>query len=139
MDNTAKSDDYRRHCKKYSLGITTFGGTIDLPPEFDVNPLPNLGPKVNHHFKDSNSGYVEIEHPRWGLIQSVTAMRDLKAGEELFTYYGYGKNDFPSDFLWYHEAKLAIDREERMEKEKEKSELKTKTKKKSKKKKQTKS
>ena len=43
-----------------------------------------------------------MEHPRWGMIQTVTPLRDLKAGEELFTYYGYGwpegGPDFPEDF-----------------------------------------
>ena len=120
------------------MSISTFAGTIDLPPELDVNPLPNLGPKVNHHFRENNSGYVEMEHPRWGLIQSVTAMRDLKAGEELFTFYGYGKNDFPADFPWYFEAKLALEREERLIKETKAKEENNKSKKKSKKKHKTK-
>ena len=115
--NTSKSQDYRRHCKKYSLGIASYSGVIDLPPELDVNPLPNLGPKVNHHFRKQNAAYMEIEHPRYGLIQSVTVLRDMKAGEELFTNYGYGKSDFPADFLWYWETKMALEREERLEAE----------------------
>ena len=41
--NTSKSDDYRRHCKKYSVGMGFLNAQIDMPPEFDVNPLPNLG------------------------------------------------------------------------------------------------
>ena len=49
--NTSKSTDYRRHCKKYSIGFSTYHGIIDIFPELDVNPLPNLGPKVNHHFR----------------------------------------------------------------------------------------
>ena len=49
--NISKSSDYRRGCKKYSLGLSTFDALIDLKPELDVNPLPNLGPKVNHHFR----------------------------------------------------------------------------------------
>ena len=128
-NNITKSDEYRRHCKKYSLGTNTFGGTIDLPPGLDQNPLPNLGPKVNHHFRDQNSGYIEMEHPRWGLISSVTTMRDMKAGEELFTFYGYGQNDFPADFPWYFEAKLALEREERIVKEAEEKSKKIKAKK----------
>ena len=51
------------------------------------------------------------------MIQSVTVLRDMKAGEELFTNYGYGKSDFPADFLWYWETKLALEREERLEAE----------------------
>ena len=121
-ENTEKSDEYRRHCTKYSLGISIYKGTIDLPPELDINPLPNLGPKVNHHFKANNSAYVATEHPRWGLIQSVTPYEDLKAGDELFTDYGYDRNknvagDFPNDFPWYWETRRKLKREERFEKE----------------------
>ena len=116
--NISKSDIYRRNSKKYSIPLKTYDATIDLPPEFDNNPLPNLGPKVNHHFKLANSAYLETEHPRWGLIHSVTAIFwDLKAGEELFTNYNYGRFDFPEDFPWYWETKIAIEREERLKKE----------------------
>ena len=64
IDNVAMSDEYRRHCKKYSLGIFFYDGTFDLPPEFDAHPLPNLGPKVNHDFRKNNTGFLTIEHPR---------------------------------------------------------------------------
>ena len=122
--NTSKSIEYRRHCKKYSVGLSSYNAYIDIPPEFDVNPLPNLGPKVNHHFKLNNSAYSEIEHPRWGLIQSVTATKDLKAGDELFTFYGYKPDgSFPEDFPWYWETKMAIDKEDRELKSKRKKNI----------------
>jgi hypothetical protein len=41
----------------------------------------------------------------------------LKAGDELFAYYGYKPSEFPSDFLWYFEAKTAFERQERLEEE----------------------
>ena len=41
--NTSKSEDYRRHCKKYSLTLSMLNAKIDLPPELDVHPLPTLG------------------------------------------------------------------------------------------------
>ena len=45
--NEAKSNEYRRNCNKYTINLETWWkGHIDLPPEFDVNPLPTLGPKV---------------------------------------------------------------------------------------------
>ena len=50
-NNISKSMDYRRGCKKYTLGMRTYDGVIDIKPELDINPLPNLGPKVNHHFR----------------------------------------------------------------------------------------
>merc|ERR1719461_2005511 len=31
--NTSKSDDYRRHCKKYSVGVSIINAEIHLPPE----------------------------------------------------------------------------------------------------------
>lgn len=54
--NASKSEDYRRQCRKYSLPLGTYYGMIDLIPELDINPLPNLGPKVNHNFRHNNSG-----------------------------------------------------------------------------------
>jgi hypothetical protein len=45
-------------------------------------------------------------------------MVPLKAGDELFTFYGYRENaPFPSDFLWYWETKRDLERQERLEKE----------------------
>ena len=49
--NESMSKDYRRHCNKYSLGSVEFQAQVNLPPEFDHEPYPNLGPKVNHHFR----------------------------------------------------------------------------------------
>jgi hypothetical protein len=59
---------------------------------------------------------MEVEHPRWGLIQSVTALKDIKAGQEVFTYYGYGSypSKFPADFPWYFDTKAAVERDERL-------------------------
>ncbi len=56
-----------------------------------------------------------MEHPRWGLIQGVHALRDIAAGEEVFVDYGYKVADFPSDFKWYHQAKKAMLREQKEE------------------------
>lgn len=28
-------------------------------------------------------------------------MKPIKAGDEIFTYYGYTKHPFPLDFPWY--------------------------------------
>ena len=66
---------------------------------------------------------------RYGVIQSVTPTRDIKAGEELFTYYGYKGSEFPADFLWYHEAEKLLEREERLAKEAEAKAAKKKSKK----------
>ena len=112
--NESKTDNHRRECLKYAVDITFFDGVIALPPEKDFNPLPNIGPKVNHHFVENNSQYVEVEHPRWGLIQSVTPKTDLTTGQELFTYYGYEKLPFPEDFPWYWETKDKVERKKKV-------------------------
>lgn len=68
-------------------------------------------------YRLNNSAYQETDHPVWGAIQSVTPLFDIKAGMELHTNYGYGRNDFPNDFPWYWETKLVLEREERKERE----------------------
>ena len=39
-------------------------------------------------------------------------MIDVKADMELFTYYGYKRLPFPSDYPWYWEALFALEQEE---------------------------
>ena len=119
--NKSKSDDYRRHCVKYCLGTESYHAQWNLPPEYDENPLPNLGPKVNHHFTANNSFFKECEHPRWGLISSIIPELNLKLGDELLAYYGYDNKDriqqeFPDDFPWYWEKKRQIEKEENLRK-----------------------
>ena len=47
--NITKTDDERRHCKKYSLGLYGKNAMIEIPPEVDQPEsfLPSWGPKVN--------------------------------------------------------------------------------------------
>ena len=112
--NTSKTNDYRRDCSKYAAMLNSYEGVFQLPPEFDIDPLPNLGPKVNHHFKHNNTEYVEVEHPIWGLILGLLVSHDVKKGEELFANYDYGLDEFPLDYPWYHEQRIAYEREERL-------------------------
>ena len=78
--------------------------------------------QVNHHFRQNNSIYRHIEHPRWGATQSVITTKPVKAGEELFTYYGYGYGyPIPSDFPWYWELKRQGVKKERLEAERTKA------------------
>ena len=48
-------------------------------------------------------------------MQSLTPSRDVKAGEELFAYYGYKSKEFPADFQWYWETLMEIEKQERLE------------------------
>ena len=47
--NITKTDDERRHCKKYSLGLYGKYAQIEIPPEVDQPEsfIPSWGPKVN--------------------------------------------------------------------------------------------
>ena len=69
----------------------------------------------DHDFRRNNSAYSNIEHPRWGATQSVTTTKAVKAGQELFTFYGYGPHELPADFPWYWDMKRQVDKEERLE------------------------
>ena len=64
-----------------------------------------------------------MDHPRWGLIQSVVASRDINVGEELFGYYGYQINKFPDDIPWYHEQKNMFEKEQRLKLERKKLDI----------------
>ena len=56
-----------------------------------------------------------MDHPRWGLIQSAVSTRYIRAGEELYGYYGYDKpGSFPDDFPWYWEQKMKVDKVSRL-------------------------
>ena len=73
-----------------------------------------------------------MEHPRFGSILSVYATVPIKAGQEIFTYYGYKKKDRTEDSDWYFEQLELIEREQMKEKEKEEKKEKVKEEKKKK-------
>ena len=56
--NLTKTDDERRHCKKYSLGLSSRNAHIEIPPEVDQPEsfIPSWGPKVEIVFR----GYLMI-------------------------------------------------------------------------------
>ena len=70
----------------------------------------SLYSQVNHNFIQNNSVYVDIEHPRWGAIMGVQITKDVKSGEELFTYYGYKLTNTSLDFPWYWHEKNILDK-----------------------------
>ena len=53
-----------------------------------------------------------------GPISSITATKDIAAGEEIFVNYNYPKDVFPFDHLWYQEMKAQYLQEEEDEKRK---------------------
>ena len=103
--NQSRSLEERRECFKYQIPLMHYQAFISLPPEMDNGPCPNFGPKVNHHFQFNNSAFGEIEHPRWGVIVGVGTTKQIRAGEEIYSYYSYeNQNNFKTDFPWYHDA-----------------------------------
>ena len=50
--NISKSDDERRHCVKYKIGISYLNKKINIPPEVDIPEtyLRSLGPKVRYFY-----------------------------------------------------------------------------------------
>lgn len=88
--------DYRISCEK----------DVDLDILNEHIPISNyratLGHKVNHSF-NNNAWFGHIWHPRFGLIMSVVANRDILAGEEVFVCYNYMIAKAPEWYrlLWF--------------------------------------
>ena len=64
---------------------------------------------MNHDFRGQNVVFGHFEHPRYGLIRSIRASRDIAAGEEIFADYGYGQptDQIPNLHDWYFRLKKA--------------------------------
>ena len=63
------------------------------------NYRATLAHKTCHSFTPS-CHFAQFWHPRFGLIMSVVADRDIKGGEELFVSYNYAIAQAPD---WYQE------------------------------------
>ncbi len=68
-------------------------GQLDLDVPQDMSSVTSycatLGHKANHAFVP-NARFVQLEHPRFGLIVAVRAVRDIKEGEEVSYMYWSG-------------------------------------------------
>ena len=73
---------------------------VDVPPAYSSLEIyrATLGHKACHHFQLRNSAFEEFEHPRFGRIMSVVAVKDIKEGEEIFVSYNYS---LPLSPPWY--------------------------------------
>ena len=82
--------------------------TLDKSVDLDIGPeyqscqqyRATLGHKACHHFQLRNSAFEEFEHPRFGRIMSIVAVRDIQEGEEIFVSYNYS---LPLSPPWYQE------------------------------------
>ncbi len=105
--NKTLSNEERRACTKYTVGLETTDGKLDIPPWMDDGRYSaTSGHKVNCAVgEEANALFMEAEHPRFGLVLAVVARVDIDEGQEVLVDYGYKEAPFPSDHLWYHEAK----------------------------------
>ena len=80
--------------------------TLDKSVDLDVGEearqcsqyRATLGHKACHSFERRNAAFQEFEHPRFGRIMSVVAVRDIAPGEEVFVSYNYAVPLAPD---WY--------------------------------------
>jgi len=83
--------------------IQTIEYDIDIPADkvSISNYTASIGHKVNHSFQP-NIEFVDFEHPRFGGIMAVKALRDIAEDEELTADYGMDidEEDIPT---WYRE------------------------------------
>lgn len=118
--NESLSMEDRRKGVTYSIATTISNAHINIPPELHGpgHWYPTLGHKVQcgFHKQGANAVFTDTEHPRYGNIVGLLALRDIKAGEEIFVDYGYKLKAAPYDFPWYHEAKRKM-MMEKLEKE----------------------
>ncbi len=105
-----------RHDEEWSGYRVRLNGQwdIDVPPE-EVAAAggyrATLGHKANHAFAPAaNLRWSRLEHPRFGLVCSLVADRDVGAGEELLVDYGLGMADAPT---WYKELWVRHCRQQR--------------------------
>ena len=85
--------------------------TLDKSVDLDIGPehqecsqyRATLGHKACHSFQQKNSVFREFEHPRFGCIMSVVAVRDIEQGEEVFVSYNYCVSFAPPWYqvLWF--------------------------------------
>ena len=74
-------------------------GTLDILEEYRSTSqyCASLAHKTNHSFQP-NSEFQVFDHPRWGMVPSISSTRDIQVGEEVTVRYGYDLGYCPD---WY--------------------------------------
>ena len=72
---------------------------LDIPKGHESLDIykATLAHKANHSF-ESNAGWILFEHPRFGLIRGLEALKDIAEGEEILVNYCINLADSPE---WY--------------------------------------
>ena len=105
-DNPGLSAEVRTQCATYRYS-SPYGFSIDLPHEVASSYRTTLGFKANHSFRN-NCGFIAIDHPRFGFITGIAALRNVSKDEEIFVHYGY-QVERP-EFKWYFDLKEKFDK-----------------------------
>ncbi len=114
----------RSPCDRYSIS-THMGATIILPPPMDdwsQNMVTSAWKTNNGFAPDTHTYFHDVEHPRFGLVPAISALKDVDAGVELLIDYQYNvesenTTDTGNHAWWFqarreHFAKLAAKEEE---------------------------
>jgi hypothetical protein len=100
--------DVKRKCHKYKIS-SHLGALINIPPEWDDINLYNatLAHKVNNKFEPfTNADFSFMEHPRFGVMVSIFAIKNITAGEEIFLDYTYAVNAIGKKMVpWYFQQR----------------------------------
>jgi len=88
-----------------NFGWSDYRISVDRDLDIDIRKehvsLANYRATLSHktcHSFSPNSHFAQLWHPRFGLIMSIVANRDLEPGEEVFVSYNYDIQKAPE---WY--------------------------------------
>ena len=115
-------DNNKKSLKFGDSEWSDFRITLDKSVDLDITPeyrscsqyRATLGHKACHHFQLRNSAFQEFEHPRFGRIMSIVAVKDILEGEEIFVSYNYS---LPLAPPWYQELWFSYCQERGLSKE----------------------
>ncbi len=78
------------HAKDTLINNPPLLQSIDIPPAFhSPSSYSATLAHVSNHSPRPNAVYGMIDHPRFGRIRSIVALKDLEDGDEIFCDYGY--------------------------------------------------
>lgn len=75
---------------------------LDIPEDSQNTKdyCATLGHKACHSFKEKNSMFHDFEHPRFGEIMSIVALKNIRKDEEILVSYNYSLGCAPP---WYQQ------------------------------------
>ena len=112
MFNDNMTDEESADMAKYYFGLgANVPKLYNIPKEIELDiPHPyrsvkeyttTLGHKVNHMFDiNTNVEFDSVDHPVFGVIVCLIAVKDIEVDEELFVNYNYGLEDAAK---WYRD------------------------------------